>query len=75
MIKYLVILTLIFLSCKKNQKETTIDSLTDKYRDSLAFNEVVKKLHEVDEVLWSDKNIEIYVHHSIIEEGEEKLVI
>lgn len=62
-------------SCKKNEKEKPIDTVTSNYSDSLAFNKVVEKPQEGDRILWSDKNIKIYVNHSIIEEGEEKLVI
>ena len=61
-------------SCKKNEKEKPIDTVTSNYSDSLAFNKVVEKPQEGDRILWSDKNIKIYVNHSIIEEGEEKLV-
>lgn len=56
---------------KQNTKQSKINN------DSLAYleNDSTFNIENPDKIIWQNSNIKIYAHHSIIEEGEERLVV
>ena len=71
---YLFFILIILLSCKKGETKSITNALQGN-KKSIAYSKVTKGLSQGDEILWSNENVNIYVNHLIIEEGEEKLII
>ncbi|WP_299256749.1 hypothetical protein [uncultured Aquimarina sp.] len=71
----LLFVLLSFNSCKENNKGE-IEQVNNGIEDSIAYYQKGISIEKSnDRVIWKDEKVKIYANHSVIEEGEEKLLL